>query len=451
MQTMKAALCALVSAAALMAAQASAEEAAKPKMVAIHAGRLVDVVGQRVLTDQTIVIEGDRIVSVSPTAATTLPAGTPTIDLSDKTVLPGLIDTHVHLTSDPTVSYLDSYHLTPSRMAVFGAMNARRTLLAGFTVARNLSSEAYGDVALRDGVDRGDVPGPRIFAAGGMISMTGGHGDDNHLAPQYRFASEDVVDGVDAARAAVRRHVKYGADLIKFATTGGVFSANTAPETTHFSLPEARAIVEEAHNLGRTVAVHAHGPGGIRMAIEAGADSVEHASLIDDEGIRMAKARGTVLSMDIYNTDYTQAEGARNGVPEINLKKDRDIGEIQRQNFRKALRAGVRLSFGTDAGVYPHGDNAKQFAIYVRYGMTPMQAIVSATRTGAQLLKREADLGAIAPGRFADIVAVDGDPLADVTRLEHMAFVMKGGEVYRGDAAACAAAPSAWACEAPAL
>lgn len=434
---------------ALLACASAGAEEAKPRTVAIQAGRLVDVVNQRVLTDQTIVIEGDRIVSVSPTAATTLPAGTPTIDLSGKTVLPGFVDTHVHLTTDPTISFLDSYHITPARAAVIGAMNARRTLLAGFTVARNLSSEAYADVALRDGVERGDIMGPRIFAAGGMISMTGGHGDDNHLAPQYRYSSEDVVDGPDAARQAVRRHVKFGADLIKFATTGGVFSANTSPGTSHFTLEEARAIVEEAHNLGRTVTAHAHGAGGIKMAIRAGVDSVEHASLIDAEGIRMARAAGTILSMDIYNTDYTQAEGRKNGVPEVNIQKDKDIGDIQRENFRRALRAGVRLSFGTDAGVYPHGDNARQFAIYVRYGMTPMQAIVSATQTGAQLLKRENDFGAIAPGRFADIVAVDGDPLADITRLERMAFVMKGGQVYRGTDAQCAAAPSAWACEAP--
>ena len=350
------------------------------RVVAIRAGRLVDVVAQRVLTDQTIVIEGDRVVAVSPTAATTLPAGTQTIDLSDKTVLPGLIDTHVHLTTDATVSYLDSYHITPARAGVFGAMNARRTLLAGFTVARNLGSEAYADGALRDGVERGDIPGPHIFAAGGMISMTGGHGDDNHLAPQYRYSSSDVADGVEGVRHAVREHVKYGADLIKFATTGGVFSSNTSPGSTHFSLEEARAIVEEAHNLGRTVAVHAHGAGGIKIAIRAGADSIEHASLIDDEGIRLARTAGTFLSMDIYNTDYTQAEGRRNGVPEVNIQKDRDIGDIQRENFRKAVRAGVRLTYGTDAGVYPHGDNARQFAVMVRYGMTPMQAIVAATR-----------------------------------------------------------------------
>ncbi|MBT9444789.1 MAG: amidohydrolase family protein [Hyphomonadaceae bacterium] len=442
-------LAAILAILALVTAPALAQEAA-PRRVAIMAGRLIDVTAQRVLTDQIIVIEDDRIVSVGPAAATSLPAGTPTIDLSTKTVLPGLIDTHVHLTTDATVSYLDSYHITPARAGVFGAMNARRTLLAGFTVARNLGSDSYADGALRDGVERGDIPGPHIFAAGGMISMTGGHGDDNHLAPQYRYSSSDVADGVEGVRHAVREHVKFGADLIKFATTGGVFSSNTSPGTTHFSLEEARAIVEEAHNLGRTVAVHAHGAGGIKIAIRAGADSVEHASLIDDEGIRLARAAGTFLSMDIYNTDYTQAEGRRNGVPEVNIRKDRDIGDIQRENFRKAVRAGVRLTYGTDAGVYPHGDNAKQFAVMVRYGMTPMQAIVAATRTGAQLLKREDDFGAIAPGRFADIIAVDGDPLTNVTALERMAFVMKGGQVYRGGAEACAAAPSAWACEAPA-
>ncbi len=440
----------LLALATTVATSVAQEAPPAPAVVVIRAGRLVDVNAQRVRADQVIVIEGERIKAVGPAATTAIPSGARVIDLSTKTVLPGLIDTHVHLTTDATVSYLDSYHITPARAGVFGAMNARRTLLAGFTVARNLGSEAYADGALRDGVERGDIPGPHIFAGGGMISMTGGHGDDNHLAPQYRYSSADVADGVEGVRHAVREHVKYGADLIKFATTGGVFSSNTSPGTTHFSLEEARAIVEEAHNLGRTVAVHAHGAGGIKIAIQSGADSVEHASLIDDEGIRMARAAGTFLSMDIYNTDYTQAEGRRNGVPEVNIQKDRDIGDIQRENFRKAVRAGVRLTYGTDAGVYPHGDNAKQFAVMVRYGMTPMQAIVAATRTGAQLLKREDDFGAIAPGRFADIIAVSGDPLADVTTLEHMAFVMKSGQVYRGGAEACAAAPSAWACEAPA-
>jgi len=444
---MKASLAAGLALAALCAIPASAETA---KVVAVKAGRLIDVNAAVVRTDQVILIEGERIKAVGPAASTPIPAGARVIDLSDKTVLPGLIDTHTHLTGDPTVSYLDSYHISAPRAGLFGAAGAWRTLRAGFTTARNVGAGFYADVALRDAIAHGDVPGPHVFAAGSMISMTGGHGDDNHLAPHYRYSEEGVADGADAVRKAVREHVKYGADLIKIATTGGVFSSNTRPETTHFSLEEAKVIVEEAHNLGRTVAVHAHGPGGIKTAIRAGADSVEHASLIDDEGIALAKAAGTVLSMDIYNTDYTQAMGRANGVPEVNIQKDKDIGDIQRENFRKAVKAGVKLSYGTDSGVYPHGDNAKQFAVMVRYGMTPMQAIVAATKTGAELLKKQSDIGSIAPGRYADVIAVSGDPLADVTRLERVAFVMKAGQVYRGAPAQCAAAPSAWPCDAPA-
>jgi imidazolonepropionase-like amidohydrolase len=248
----------------------------------------------------------------------------------------------------------------------------------------------------------------------------------------------------------VRKNIKYGADLIKYCGTGGVFSKNTKPGAPQFTLDEAKAIVTEAHFMERTVAVHAHGAEGIKIGILAGADSIEHASLADDQAIAMAARAGTIFSMDIYNTDYTQAEGKKNGVPEENLQKDRDIGDIQRENFRKAVKAGVRLSYGSDSGVYPHGDNAKQFATMVRYGMTPMQAIVAATRTGADLLKREKDFGAIEAGRFADIIAVKGDPLADVTVLERMHFVMKEGRVYRGATEQCAAAPSAWPCEPPA-
>jgi len=434
--------------AAVPGGAASAQDAAKP--VAIKAGRLVDVLTHSVRTDQIILIEGKRIISVGPAATTPIPAGAAIIDLSNKTVMPGFVDTHTHLTSDPTISYYDSYHVSVGREAVIGVMNARRTLLAGFTVNRNVGAGGYSDIALRDGIERGDVMGPRVFASGPAIGITGGHCDENNLAPEFNYSSDGVADGVDAVRKMVRKNIKYGADLIKYCGTGGVFSKGDTPGAPQFSFEEAKAIVDEAHFDGRTVAVHAHGAEGIKIAIRAGVDSIEHASLVDDEGIRMAVRAGTVFSMDIYNTDYTQAEGKKNGVPEENMQKDRDIGEIQRENFRKALKAGVRLSFGTDAGVYPHGDNAKQFATMVRYGMTPLQAIVAATETGAELLKKQKDFGAIAPGRFADIVAVDGDPLADVTRLEHMRFVMKEGAVYRGVPAECAAAPAAWPCEPPA-
>jgi len=303
---------------------------------------------------------------------------------------------------------------------------------------------------LRDGIERGDVMGPRVFASGPAIGITGGHCDENNLAPEFNYSSEGVADGVNAVRKMVRKNIKYGADLIKYSGTGGVFSKGDTPGAPQYTYKEAKAIVDEAHFMGRTVAVHAHGAEGIKIGIRAGVDSIEHASLVDDEGIRMAARAGTVFSMDIYNTDYTQAEGKKNGVPEENMQKDRDIGDIQRENFRKALKAGVTMSFGTDAGVYPNGDNAKQFATMVRYGMTPLDAIVAATQTGAELLKREKDFGAIEAGRLADIVAVEGDPLADITLLERMHFVMKEGRVYRGTTAQCEAAPSAWPCEGPA-
>jgi imidazolonepropionase-like amidohydrolase len=427
-----------------------AASAAESAIVAIKAGHLIDVVDQHVVDDQVILIEDRRIKAVGSPETVAIPSGASVIDLSDYWVMPGFIDTHTHLTSDPTVSYYDSYHVSVGREAVFGVMNARSTLLAGFTVARNVGASGFSDVALRDGIERGDVMGPRVFASGPALSITGGHCDENNLAPEYKYQSDGVADGVADVRKMVRRNIKFGADLIKYCGTGGVFSKGTKPGAPQFSQEEANTIVQEAHFMGRTVAVHAHGAEGIKIGIRAGADSIEHASLADDEAIRMAARAGTIFSMDIYNTDYTQAEGKKNGVPEENLQKDRDIGDIQRENFRKALKAGVKLSFGTDAGVHPSGDNAKQFATMVRYSMTPMQAIVAATLTGAELLKREKDFGAIEAGRFADIVAVKDDPTADVTVLERMQFVMKEARVYRGTPEQCTAAPSAWPCEVPA-
>jgi imidazolonepropionase-like amidohydrolase len=438
---------ALLMSVAALAGPALAQAPDAPR-VAIRAGKLVDVATQTVKGDQLILIEGERIVSVEAWRAP--PRGARLIDLSGYTVLPGLVDTHTHITSDPTISPYESYNISFPREAIIGVANARKTLLGGVTVARNVGAGGFSDIALRDGINRGDTPGPRVFASGPSLGITGGHCDENNLAPEFRYRAQGVADGPDAVRAKVRENIKFGADLIKYCGTGGVFSKGTIPGAPQYTLDEARAIVAEAHSQGRTVAVHAHGDAGARIAIEAGADSVEHASLVSDDTIAMAAKAGTVFSMDIFNTDYTQAEGKKNGVPEEFLQKDRDIGEIQRENFRKAVKAGVKLSFGTDAGIYPHGDNAKQLSVMVRYGMTPMQALTAATLTGAQLLKQEANFGAIAPGRYADIIAVQGDPTRDVKALERMAFVMKGGEVYRGLPAQCAAAPAAWACEPPA-
>ena len=280
-------------------------------------------------------------------------------------------------------------------------------------------------------INDGDVPGPRILASGPALGITGGHCDDNLLAPEFKYESDGVANGAEGVRIAVRRNVKYGADLIKYCGTGGVFSKGDMPGGQQYTADEVAALINEAHMHGRRVAVHAHGADGIKVAIRAGVDTVEHASLIDDEGLQLAKKTGTWLSMDIYNTDYTQSEGPKRGELEEFLRKDREIGETQRENFRKAVKAGVKLTFGTDAGVYPHGDNPKQLAIVVRYGMTPMQALQAATLTGADALGLKGKIGAIAAGHSADIIAVKSDPIADIRALESVQFVMKGGEIYK--------------------
>jgi imidazolonepropionase-like amidohydrolase len=424
-------ICMRLGLAALAVCAFGIAHAAEAPLSAIRAGRLVDVANGRVLTDQVILVRGELIEAVGAPAAVTIPAGTKVIDLSSYTVLPGLIDAHTHITSDPTLPPFFGYGMSVPRIALKGAAYAQRTLLAGVTTIRDVGAVGFSDIAVRDAINDGELPGPRILASGPALGITGGHCDDNMLAPEFEHSAEGVADGVAGVRRAVRRNIKYGADVIKFCGTGGVFSKGDTPGAQQYTFQEMQALIEEAHMASRKVAVHAHGASGIKTAIRAGVDTVEHASLIDDEGLQLAKKAGVYLTMDIYNTDYTQSEGPKRGELEEFLRKDREVAEVQRENFRKAVKAGIKLTFGTDSGVYPHGDNAKQFAIMVRYGMTPMQAIQAATVNGADALGLKDKTGAIATGLAADIIAVKRDPLEDIRALEQVDFVMKGGRVYK--------------------
>jgi imidazolonepropionase-like amidohydrolase len=398
--------------------------------IAIRAGRLIDGRGGPPIANAVILIDGERITAVGP--GLTIPASARVIDLSRATVMPGFIDCHTHVTSQPRDYYEDIFRKSPIDVAVTAHIYAKRTLDAGFTTIRDVGSAEFIDVALRNAVNRGDVPGPRIQAATLTVGSTGGHGDLSGFSPYLKFSTfSGVADGVDDIRKLVRLEVKNGADVIKMIASAGVLSEEESVGAPQYSQEEMNAVVEEAAMWGRKVAAHAHGAEAITRAINAGVASVEHASLIDDEGIRLAKERGTYLVMDIYNDDYIMAEYKRLGFPQKILDKEAKVGRTQRENFRKAAQAGVRLAFGTDAGVYPHGWNGKQFAKMVEWGLTPMQAIQTATVNAADLLGWSDRVGSIQPGRLADIVAVAGDPLADIHELERVTFVMKGGMVYK--------------------
>ncbi len=420
----------------LIAISGVLSNAAMAQNTVITADKMIDVLtGKTVEFPAVFVGEDGRITSIADTRTVKWGSDVKHIDLSGKTILPGLIDMHVHLDGPADIGGYRGLEFTDSFWAMTAVGNARAMLDAGFTTVRNVGSGNRNDIGLKQAIENNYAVGPRIVPAGFALGATGGHCDSTFLPPslEKEDKEEGIADSPDELRYQVRRQRKYGAEVIKVCATGGVFSRNTEPGQQQLSESELRVIADEAHQWGLRVAAHAHGGDGIKAAIKAGIDTIEHASLVDDEGIKLAAARARPVwfTMDIYNTDYTQAEGAKNGVLEDNLRKDREVAQIQRDNFRKAHKAGVKMVFGSDAGVMPHGQIGKQFATMVQYGMTPIEAIQAATRNAAQALGREKDVGAIAVGRFADVIAVTGDPLANVRELESVDAVVKGGKLIK--------------------
>ena len=413
---------------ALLAAVAFVATPASADTVAVTAAHLLDPATGRTIDNPVVVVSDGHVVAAG--AGVAIPAGARRIDLPGMTLLPGLIDVHVHLTSDASIRGYRRYAYTDNFWTAVGVANAKTTLEAGFTTVRNVGSNHFDDVALRQAVDAGIVPGPRIITAAYAIGATGGHCDNATLPPSYDRKDASIVDSPDEARAKVRWLHKYGAQVIKVCATGGVFSTGDAVGAQQLTLAELTAIADEAHMLGMKVAAHAHGDDGIATAIRAGIDTIEHASLASDATIALARQRGTFFDMDVYNDDYILATGTTNGTSQESIDKEKAIGLKQRQTFQRAVRAGVKMAFATDAGVYPHGTNARQFATMVTWGMTPLQAIRAATSGASEALDRP-DVGGLNPGQWGDMIAVAGDPLADVTRLQAIPVVIKGGVVVK--------------------
>ncbi|HVF73153.1 MAG TPA: amidohydrolase family protein [Chthoniobacterales bacterium] len=424
----------VLSASSILAAE-SPSPSPSPALVIVKAARWVDPAAGVVRDNQAVFIEGDKVKLAGPVADITKNAGpnVRVIDLGNVTVLPGLIDCHTHVTGQPENYYEDIFRKSPIDIATTSHVFARRTLLAGFTTIRNVGADEYTDIALRKAIEDGKVPGPRMLCSAVAIGSTGGHADLNGFSPylEFKLIAPGIANGPDEIRKAVRRNIKYGADWIKILASAGVLSEEEAVGAPQYSVEEMKAAVDEAALWGRKVAAHAHGTEAIKMAVRAGVASIEHGSLIDDEGIRLMKEHGTWLVADIYNDDYILAEYTRLGYPQKIIEKEKMVGRVQRENFRKAFQAGVKCAFGTDAGVYPHGWNARQLAKCVEWGMTPMQALQSATTGAADLIGWKSRVGQLAPGFFADLVAVKGDPLKDIAVLEKVDFVMKGGTIYK--------------------
>ncbi len=433
MNTLRAAFLFLITCATAVVAPPLAAET-----LVVRAGRMLDVDQGRYLADRAIRIEDGRVVSVAPWTPAARGGGR-LIDWSAYTVLPGLIDLHTHLIGDiSSADVAAPLSSSAARDALMGVAHARATLLAGFTTVRDVGTyRAFVDVALRNAINAGQVEGPRMYVAGAYVTAPGGGGEVTGL-PEGTVVPDEmrrgVADNADEVRQRVREILAGGADLIKVIATGAVFTSGTTPSMPEFTEEEIHAAVDEAAKAGTFVAAHAHGAEGIKNAVRAGVRTVEHGSYLDDEGIQLMLQHGTWLVADIYNGDYTEEIGARDGWPEEIMRKNRETTDIQRQNFAKAVKAGVRIGFGTDSGIYPHGDNAKQFAYMVKYGMTPLDAIRAATTSAAASLGRSQELGSIAPGKFGDLIAVDGDPLEDINRMTHVAGVIKEGElVHQGN------------------
>ncbi len=414
---------------------AAAARAADAPVTAVKAGRLIDPKAGSVVPGAVILIEGGRIKAVGPALA--IPPDAKIIDLSGLTVLPGLIDCHTHLVgdyandSDP----LTELRSSSAQRAFESVPNARATLDAGFTTVRDVGTyRAFVDVALRDAIAKGYFPGPRMYVAGAYLTITGGGGAmSGSLAPDIALPWDlrfGIADGVDQVRQRVRDIAQHGVDVIKLLATGAFLAHGSDPHAVEYTYDEIRAAVEEAQHKGLKVAAHAHSAEGIKLAVRAGVASIEHGTYVDEEGLRLMKERGTYLVADVYDAEYIR-QGKAAGIPQDFADKQPEGDEIQRQNFRKAVQMGVRVAFGTDASVYPHGLNARQFAWQVRYGQTPMEAIRSATVSGADLIGRGNQGGSLEPGKWADLIAVAGDPLQDVTALEKVAFVMKEGQVSK--------------------
>jgi imidazolonepropionase-like amidohydrolase len=417
-----------------LATVAIAQPAYKPAAprTLLRAGHVLDVHTGKETAAETVIVEGETIVAIAPTASTPAKAGDREIDLTGYTVMPGLIDVHTHLTMANNFDPYFELSITPAKEAIFGVENAKTTLEAGFTTVRNVGANGFTDVALRDEINAGHIPGPHMQVSGPALGITGGHMDENLLPEPYHVVGEGVADGIEGVQHMVRRNIKYGADLIKIGASGGVLSKGDDPQASQYTKEEMIAIVADAHRLGRKVAAHAHGAQAILWASEAGVDSIEHGSYLDDAGIAMMLKHGTYLVPTAYLIDWMQENGH---LPAIYAQKMRDVSAVEKIGAKKAVKAGVKIALGTDAAVYPHGLNAHELDVYVnQFGMTPLAAIQAGTVNAADLMGWTAKTGSLDAGKWADIIAVPGDPLADVRILQHVPFVMKAGVVYKNEA-----------------